>query len=118
MDKIDYEAKLALEVEKLREYQQALSEEHNATLKANSDGAPLLDAAQVYAAAEQKLLSVVSQAADTIVNLVEYADKDATKFSVSKYVIELARDHSDKTGSEHPFEEILRKIAPKVQQED
>lgn len=114
MDKIDYEAKLLEEVTKLRDFQTALEQEHKSINAESTDGEPVLDAAVVYSAAEQKLLRSVSQAADTVVNLLEYADKDATKFAVAKYVLDLARSHNAAGEAEHPFEEILRKIAPKV----
>jgi hypothetical protein len=114
MDKIDYEAKLAAEVQKLAEYQKALEQEHSQINSEAHDGAPILDAQQVYKAAEQKLLSAVAQAADTVVELLTYADKDATKFTVAKFVLDLAKGHNAAENSEHPFEEILRKIGAKT----
>lgn len=112
MDKIDYEAKLAAEVAKLSEYQKALEAEHKLITSEASDGQPDLKAADVYKAAEQKLLAQVGKAADTVVSLLEFADKDATRFSVARYVLDLA--NTSKSGTdEHPFEEILRKIGAK-----
>ena len=114
MDKVDYEAKLAAEVKKLNDFQKALQEEHLAINAESTEGEPALDPKAVYAAAEQRLLKAVSQAADTVVELLTYADKDSTKFAVAKFVIDNARSAGiEDKNAEHPFEEILRKIGAK-----
>lgn len=113
MDKTDYEAKLAAEVEKLKNFQIALEQEHKSIATEANNGEPPLEAKAVYTAAEQLLLKQVPKAADAIVALLEFCDKDATRFSVAKYVIELARDAGVTSKDEHPFEEILRKIGAK-----
>jgi hypothetical protein len=114
MDKVDYEAKLAAEVKKLEDFQKALAEEHRKIDEEANGGQPILEASKVYAAVEQKLLRSVSQAADTVVELLEHADKDATRFAVAKYIIDGAK-LSPSAQNENPFDEILRKInAPSV----
>lgn len=88
MDKVDYEAKLAEEVQQLRKFQESLAQEYQATLSANDDGEPELDPAVVAKAIQQKFLKSALAACDTIVHLLEFADKDAVKFGVAKYVID------------------------------
>ena len=88
MDKVDYEAKLAEEVQQLRKFQESLAQEYQATLNANDDGEPELDPAVVAKSIQQKFLKSALAACDTIVHLLEFADKDAVKFGVAKYVID------------------------------
>ena len=119
MDKVDYEAKLAAEVKKLADFQKALQEEHTAISDEATANEPALDPKAVYHAAEQRLLKAVSQAADTVVELLTYADKDSTKFAVAKFVIDNAKNAGiEDKNSEHPFEEILRKIGAKAEQDE
>jgi len=109
MDKVDYEAKLAAEVKKLHDFQAALREEHQQLENEANDGKPLLVASVVYAAAEQKLLGAVSDAADAIVDIVNNADKDATRLAAAKTIMALAKQTP---GSESdPWDAILAKIS-------
>jgi len=112
MDKVDYEAKLAEEVAKLRSFQDALEAEHKSINAEANDGAPTLVASEVLKRAEQKLLGAVEQAADTIVNLAEFADKDSTKFAVAKYIIESAKGHPEAEGD--PMDMLLKKLTASV----
>ena len=108
MDKVDYEAKLAEEVEKLRNFQEALESEHKAISNEATDGEPLLVAEQVIARAEQKLLKAVDTAVDTIVLLAEHADKDSTRFAVCRYILDGAKKHPEAAGD--PMDALLKKL--------
>jgi hypothetical protein len=109
MDKVDYEARLAAEVKKLAEFQEALRQEHAKVESEANDGKPALVASVVYAAAEQKLLGAVSDAADAIVDIVNNADKDATRLAAAKTIMALAKQTP---GSESdPWDAILAKIS-------
>lgn len=110
MDKVDYEAKLAQEVQKLQEYQKALLEEHAQIIAEASDGEPLLDAATVAQASTQKFLKAVDKATDQIIYLLEFADKDATRFSVARYIIDVTRLAPGTTGAEDPWDALVKKL--------
>lgn len=109
MDKVDYEAKLAEEVVKLRKYQQALLEEHAQIIAEASEGEPRIEAAVVYAAAEQKLLKQVDKATDTLIHVLEYGDKDATRVQVAKYIIDVAKQNPT-PGIEDPWDALVKKL--------
>lgn len=108
MDKVDYEAKLAAEVLKLKNFQKSLEQEYNATVKANSQDEPELIPADVIKRVNNKLLNAVDKAADCIVHLVEHADKDATRFAVAKYVID--RVGADPNSKGETLDDLLRKL--------
>lgn len=110
MDKVDYEAKLATEVAKLKEYQSALEAEYAAFQKAEQDKSEgKLDAATVYAQAEQKLLAAVDQATDQVIHLLTFAEKDATQFAVAKYIIDAAKVKGGPEAKD-PMQELLDKL--------
>lgn len=116
MDKVDYEAKLAEEVEKLRKYQESLESEYSRINSDSNDGSPPLVAEEVIAKAEQKLLGAVDQAAETIVHLVEHADKDSTKFAVARYILDSAKNHPEAKGD--PMDALLKKLTATVADAD
>ncbi len=109
MDKVDYEAKLASEVEKLRQFQEALEAEHKQIESDASDGEPLEDPTLVATRIEQKLLKAADDAVDTMIHVLKYGDKDATRIAVAKYIVDHARkspsaDHKD------PMDALLEKL--------
>lgn len=108
MDKVDYEAKLAEEVEKLRKYQESLESEYRRINSDSNDGAPPLVAEEVISRAEQTLLHAVEKAAETIVTLAEHADKDSTKFAVCRYILDSAKNHPEAKGD--PMDILLKKL--------
>jgi hypothetical protein len=108
MDKVDYEAKLAAEVEKLRKYQADLAAEYTQTVADAADGSPELIPADVIKRANARLLNTVDKAVDCIVHLVEHADKDATRFAVAKYVIDRVGANPDSKGE--TLDELLKKL--------
>lgn len=109
MDKVDYEAKLASEVEKLRKFQESLEAEYTQTVQANNDGEPEIDPVALVKRIDTKLLQAADQATDTVLHLLEHADKDATKFAIAKYVIDRAGSRVA-PGSSDPMEELLKKL--------
>ena len=88
MDKTDYEAKLATEIEKLRAYQKSLEQEHKAIISESTDGEPLLDAEAIARATNQKMLKLVDKAVTVVEHILEYGDKDSTRFAVARYVLD------------------------------
>ena len=108
MDKVDYEAKLAAEIEKVQKYYAALEDELRATASEATDGEPQLVASEVMKQNEQKLLRAVDSATDKIIELIEHAEKEATQFNAAKYVIELAR--KDAPEKVNPIEELIGKL--------
>ena len=108
MDKVDYEAKLTEEVEKLRKFQTSLSQEFKATHNEATDGEPELEPAVVAKTIQQKFLKSALSACDTIVHLLEFADKDAVKFSVAKYVIDNIRANPDAKGE--TLDDLLKQL--------
>lgn len=108
MDKVDYEAKLAAELESLQKYYASLETELRATASEATDGEPEIEAAEVLKIAERKFLKAVDSATDKIIELIEHAEKEATQFNAAKYVIELARKEApDKV---NPIEELISKL--------
>jgi len=108
MDKVDYEAKLAAELESLQKYYASLEDELRSTASEATDGEPELVPSEVLKKNEQKLLRAVDSATDKIIELIEHAEKEATQFNASKYVIELARKEApDKV---NPIEELISKL--------
>lgn len=112
MDKVDYEAKLASEVQKLREYGEQLRKEYEQTAKEAEDGEPLEDAALVATRIEQKLLKAADDAVDTMINVLKYGDKDAVRISVAKYIVDHARQSPTSAGD--PMDELLRRLTADV----
>ena len=108
MDKVDYEAKLAAEVEKIQSYYRELEAELTTSHKQATDGEPELVASDVLKQNEQKLLKAVDTATDKIIELIEHAEKEATQFNAAKYVIELAR--KDAPEKVNPIEELVKKL--------
>jgi hypothetical protein len=108
MDKVDYEAKLAEEVEKLRKFQTSLQTEYRTTHSEASDGEPELDPVVVAKAIQQKFLKSALDACDTIVHLVTYSDKDAVRFGVAKYIIDKVTSNPDAKGE--TLDDLLKQL--------
>lgn len=108
MDKVDYEAKLAMEVAKLDDYRRALAEEHEKIKSEANDGAPLLDASAIAAGIEQKMLRAADEAAETVLDIMEHGDKDTTRLSAAKYVLDNIKDKVDPESD--PWDLLLARI--------
>lgn len=108
MDKVDYEAKLAQEVTKLRAFQEAMQSEYRSTHQEATDGEPELDPAVVAKQIQQKFLKSALAACDTIIHLVEFSDKDAVRFGVAKYIIDKVTSNPDAKGE--TLEDLLSQL--------
>lgn len=113
MDKVDYEAKLASEVEKLRQFQEALEAEHRQIDNDANDGEPAEDPTLVATRIEQKLLKAADDAVDTMLHVMLYGDKDATRIAVAKYVVDHAR-RSPSADRKDPMDALLEKLTAEV----
>lgn len=108
MDKIDYEAKLATETEKLKAYQRALAEEYEKIKSEANDGAPLIDAAVTAQKIEQKLLKAADEAADTVIDILDHGDKDTVRLSAAKYILDNIKGKV--TPDADPWETIIQRL--------
>lgn len=108
MDKVDYEAKLAAEVLKLQDFQKSLQSEYAATHIANTEGEPELDPAQVAKELNQKFLRNAIKAVDSVIYLMEFADKDSVKFAVAKYIIDNIKNNPEAKGE--TLDDLLKQL--------
>jgi len=108
MDKVDYEAKLAIETQKLRDFQAALAQEHEQIKDEAHDGAPLLDAEKVQSNVEQKMLKEADSAADVVIEVLHHGDKDTTRLAAAKYVLENVKGKTPP--GDDPWDKILAGI--------
>lgn len=108
MDKVDYEAKLAIETQKLRDFQAAIAKEHEQIKDEANEGAPLLDADRVASNVEQKMLKEADSAADVVIEVLHHGDKDTTRLAAAKYVLENVKGKVTPEGD--PWDKILKGI--------
>ncbi len=108
MDKVDYEAKLAIETQKLRDFQQSLLQEHQQIVDEANTGAPLLDVEKVSSNIEQKMLKEADSAADVVIEVLHHGDKDTTRLAAAKYILENMKGRTPPEGD--PWDKILKGI--------
>jgi hypothetical protein len=109
MDKTDYEAKLAIEVQKLQEYRLSLEQEHQQIKNEAHDGEPLIDGDVVVSNIDQKMLKAADDAAEVVVEILVHGDKDTTRLAAAKYILDNVKGKTTPEGD--PWDKILSKIA-------
>lgn len=108
MDKVDYEAKLAIEVQKLHEYRASIQREHAKILEEASDGEPLVNASVIASKIDQKLLKAADEAAEVVLDVLVHGDKDTTRLAAAKYILENIKGKPAPEGD--PWDKILSRI--------